>query len=207
MGSRKTKIERRMKTEIYFSPNSNYKKELTFFSYLIHSNKNLIHRHEKYPLPEKLLQCFLNRDEILFALQKDVLLPAKAKGECMKVLKNLPKQIAVINSLTKISVDFVIRKDKQTFYTEFHEKQHRRLSKKTEYSIYNTSFDEIKVPRFVQRFLKDIWRFKYLPNYQIIWWDWFEANPTAKIDLFSRGKKEFHLPGKFSFTNFLKNTK
>ncbi len=196
-----------MKTKIYFSPNSLYKKELAFFSHLLSKNKQLVHVQEKYPLPEKLLHCFLNRDEILSALQKDVLLPAKAKAEFIKVLKALPLEIAVISSLSKISVDFVIKKDKQIFYLEFHEKQHSRLTKKKEYKIYNTAFQELRVPRFVQRFLKDIWRFKYLPNYQIIWWDWFEENPNAKIDLFSKGKKEFHLPGKFSFSNFLKNTK
>lgn len=190
-------------TEIFFSPNQRYRKELAFFSYLMQSGNGLIHIQKKYLLPETFVHHFLNRNEILNAINQDSFLPKKAKSVCEEVVSKLPEQFAVIKHISNISVDFTIRKGKEIYFIEFHEEQHRRLTKKKESSIYTTSFEQIRVPRFVQRLVKDIWRWKYLDNYQIIWSDWFETNPNEKVNLFSNGNKELFIPGKFSFTNFL----
>lgn len=190
-------------TKIFFSPNRSYKRELAFFDNLLRSNSDLVHLKEKYLLPKSFINHFLNRNEILRAINADLLLPAQSKLICREVVSKFPEQFAIINNISKISVDFVIQKGNDVYFIEFHEQQHRRLTKKKEYSIYTTSFEQIRVPRFVQRLLKDIWRWKYLENYQIVWWDWFEANPEENFDLFTRGKKELFIPGKFSFSGFL----
>lgn len=123
---------------------------------------------------------------------------------CIEEMKKLPKELRIAESITKMSVDYVIKNGNEKFYIEFHEKQHRSLSVDRPTPIFSRDLVEYRIPRFLQRFLRDIWRWKYLDNYKIIWFDWFEVNSNTKIDFLSKGKNEYYLSGKFSFDNFYK---
>jgi hypothetical protein len=184
--------------EIYFKPHSSRIQEQIFFRFIIESISEFDHIENNFSLPSSLINELLNRDEIIELLEKDLLLPSKKIKTCIDELKKLPNEIRIAESIAKISVDYVIIDKKEIFYIEFHEKQHRRLSVDRLTPIFSNDLTEYRIPRFHQRLLRDIWRLKNLSNYKIIWWDWFEENPKAKINFLSKGKSEFYLPNKFS---------
>lgn len=121
----------------------------------------------------------------------------------------MPDFVQVAKTIKDVSVDVVILNGAKVRYIEFHEKQHRNLSvnRQTPIFIDSSKDSSILIPRYAQRFLKDIWRYENLNNYQIVWWDWFEHNKLKGIDaLFEneRATKEFSFAGKFNFSDFLK---
>lgn len=190
--------------EIYFKPHSSRIQEQLFFNSIKKSITEANHIKENFSLPKSLISELLKRDEIIALIECDSLLPKKKKNICLDEMKKLPKELRIAESIAKINVDYVITNGNENFYIEFHEKQHRYLSVNRPTPIFSNDLVEYRIPRFVQRFLRDIWRWKYLDNYKIIWFDWFEANPITKIDFTSNGKMELGLAGKFSFEKFLK---
>ena len=69
--------------------------------------------------------------------------------------------------------------------------------------IYDLKGNPIPVPRYLQRFLRDIWRWKFLSNYKIVWFDWFKVNPLFPIqELISDENYEYSLEGMFRIADF-----
>jgi hypothetical protein len=145
----------------------------------------------------------MNTTEIINRLESDEFLPNKRKIEIISILNSIPHDILVIDSLSDISVDFSLEISSKLYFYELHESQHRTLSVKRPSRIYSLEGKVIFVPRFIQRFLRDIWRIKYLPNYKIIWADWFEKNHTNFIFNLNSDFVEYCLPDKFSFSKLL----
>jgi len=67
--------------------------------------------------------------------------------------------------------------------------------------IFDTNGTPILVPRYLVRLLKDIWRWKNLNNYKIIWADWFQLHSSELIDLLEHGKQEYGFENTFQFKN------
>ena len=190
--------------EIYFKPHSSRIPEQKFFNFIRTSLVSANHISEDFALPLNFKDTLLDRDEILTSFETDVLLSAKRKKICISSLIKLPAEIRISESISSLSIDYAIQEKGKTFFIEFHELQHRKLPDDRLKPIFSNDLEEFRVPRCLQRFLRDVWRWKYLDNYKIIWLDWFEQNPKAKIDFTTEGKNEFCLAGKFSFEKFLK---
>ncbi len=190
--------------DIYFRPHSSRIKEQIFFNSIKEAVPEAKHIQENFSLPCSLIGGLLNRNEIIELLESDSLLPSNKIKICIEELKLLPKELCIAKSIANMSVDYVISNGNEKFYIEFHETQHRSLSVNRSTLIFSKDLVEYRIPRFLQRFLRDIWRWKYLDNYKIIWFDWFDANPETIIDLTSKGKSEYYLSNKFSFKDFYK---
>jgi hypothetical protein len=191
---------------IYFKQYSNRKKEIAFFNYLTSNIKEgVIHINYNYNLNKDLINKTLNIDNIVKKVNNYDKFTSQKKGKIINELEKLPKEILVANCIDNVSVDFVIENETSLQLIEFHEKQHKVNSDKRLKPIYGIDNKRYETPRFVQRLLKDIWRFENLENYKIVWWDWFEKNNNY-IDLLNEDKKEYYLYKKFSFEELLTNT-
>lgn len=184
--------------EIYNKINVSRRKEKAFLDYLMSENTDCKHINLDKKLNSSLLNHTVNMVNLISQLRRNTTLSKLKRDRLIQELSKLPEIIRVIKSINSISVDFVLIDGANVQYIEFHEKQHRNLSDKRIKKIFTTDFQEIEVPRYVQRFLKDIWRFENLENYKIVWWDWFERN-TNYNNLLIENKKEYYLEGKFRF--------
>lgn len=186
--------------EIYNKTNISRKKEKAFLDYLMSEIVNCKHINLNKKLNSNLLNSTVNTTNLIKQLGHNTTLTELKRNRLIQELFKLPENIHVIKSMSSISVDFVLIDGKNIQYIEFHEKQHRNMSDNRPKEIYDENLEPIKVPRFVQRFLKDIWRFENLENYKIVWWDWFEKNTNYK-NMITEPNQEYYLEGKFSFQN------
>lgn len=186
--------------EIYSKTKSNQTLEPAFAQWLKKSIPNSVIIRDNYVLQENLKFKSLNTVEITSKIIQSTL-PQKKKDKCVEILSHLPKEIRIIKSINRISVDIAIRSQDKVQLIEFHEDQHRINSDKRLKDIYTISGEPIKVPRYMQRLLRDIWRLKHLNNYKIVWYDWFEKNPN--IDFLETDIKEFALDGKFRISELV----
>lgn len=184
--------------EIYNKTNISRKKEKTFLDYLISENVGCKHIDLDKELNISLLNRTVNTVNLITKLRQNTTLTKLKRNRLIQELSKLPENIRVVKSISSISVDFVLVDGENIQYIEFHEKQHRNMSGKIPKDIYDENLEIIKVPRFVQRFLKDIWRYENLENYKIIWFDWFEQNKDYN-NFLTENKKEYYLGGKFRF--------
>jgi hypothetical protein len=184
--------------EIYNKTNISRKKEKTFLDYLISENVGCKHIDLDKELNISLLNRTVNTVNLITKLRQNTTLTKLKRNRLIQELSKLPENIRVVKSISSISVDFVLVVGENIQYIEFHEKQHRNMSGKIPKDIYDENLEIIKVPRFVQRFLKDIWRYENLENYKIIWFDWFEQNKDYN-NFLTENKKEYYLGGKFRF--------
>jgi hypothetical protein len=191
------------KMEIYYIPNRQQQKEKEFFNYLIQNVPASVHIRRKYPLPSELLAKSINTADIISSLMQVKCISELKKNNCLKELNRLPKQIRIIKSLEDISVDITIKVKNKIHYIEFHESQHRIDSNKRIKYIYDCENNPIPVPRYLQRLLRDIWRWKFLPNYTIVWFDWFKSNNKFPVtELISDVNCEYSFQEKFRISNF-----
>ena len=190
---------------IYFKQYRNRKKEITFFNFLKDNLKNINHFDFNYSLDKELLDREINIEKVIKQVEKYNKFTAQKKEKIITELKKLPNEIMVANCIDNVSVDFVIEQKGNLQLIEFHEKQHKINSDKRLKPVYDLKGKRYETPRFVQRLLKDIWRFENLDNLKIVWWDWFEKNIDYK-NLLNENKKEYCLTNKFSFEELLKNT-
>ena len=161
------------------------------------------HINETYTLSEnEFLNPFIDIRKIEKLLQEDNSLSSQKKSSVLDIIKQLPDRLRVAENNNLVSVDFlIIDKNKRKHYIEFHEIQHRVLSVSRLKPIYDKEYNRFDIPRFVQRFLKDTWRYENLPDYKIVWFDWFSANLNYNIpDLINSDKNEFAKEGQFTFT-------
>ena len=154
------------------------------------------------PLEKSALDMSVLRSDLFKSLSADNLLRAKKRQQCLEALDKLPEKLFVTDCISRISCDFVVLRGQERFYWEFHEKQHRTLSVSRPKSVYGPAIQKFEVPRYLQRLIRDVWRIKALPNFTIVWDDWFAFNRPAFVPSLSKGFHEHYLPGSFSFGTF-----
>lgn len=193
--------------KVYSKPKSNQRQEKLFQEYLLKGFPEMKHINETYTLSEaEFSNPFIDIRKIEKLLQEDNSLPIQKKNSVLAIINQLHDIMRVAENNNLVSVDFlIIDKNNKKHYIEFHELQHRGLKVNRLRPIYDKDYNRIDIPRFVQRFLKDVWRFENLPNYKIIWFDWFSANLHYNThDLLNSDKNEFAKEGQFSFTKLYK---
>ncbi|TVZ13951.1 hypothetical protein [Maribacter sp. MAR_2009_72] len=186
---------------IYNNAKNNQVRELSFLASLIKLFPDAEIIKESYNLPSSLASKTLNVKKLIKTISKNHKLSASKKAKCIHELTLLPEEIKVVRSIAKISVDFVIIYQEKIHFIEFHEQQHKIDSNKTSRKVYSINNDEIIVPRYLQRLLRDIWRIEHLNNYQIVWYDWFEL--TKDKNIFNNSVREFTLEGKFKLSDLV----
>ena len=189
---------------IYYQPHKRRIREAAFVQHLVQTFQQAQIVHGRFNIDPKYLDCFVQKEEIVAKLEVDNLLPNQRRQNCLELLANCPSQIKIALNPNRISFDVVVERDKQIYYWEFHEEQHRNLGVNRLQQIYNAADNEIiLVPRYLQRFIRDIWRVKCFRPYTIVWYDWFAQYQHEYQPELREGFHEFHLPNDFSFRNFL----
>lgn len=90
----------------------------------------------------------------------------------------------------------MIVKDGKPYFIEYHEKQHYKLTDNRLKRVYTLSDEPIYVPRYVQRFLRDIWRIQNLHPLTIVWDDTFLKDGISEFihtenNVFEFGEQRF----------------
>lgn len=192
---------------VHNKPNSNQKSELLFQHKLLSKLSNFTHKNETYQLDKtEFINPFVDVRKVEKAIANSRYISQKKKIALIDILNKLPEKVKAAEKHSLISVDFVLVDENNIkHYIEFHEKQHRDLSVSRLTHVCDEFENRYVIPRFAQRLLKDVWRFENLPNYKIVWFDWFEKNPNYEVEEFlSLGNNEFFIENKFSFWNLLK---
>ena len=189
---------------IYHIPNVRRKKESEFFYFIKKQFPDLIHLRENYYINSDYLNNNLIETEIIInKLKTDLKLPNKRKERCIDILKNLPDKLKIAISSKDLTFDFVIFFDENVYFIEFHENQHRQLKVSRKSYIYDIDDNVYFIPRYLQRLLRDVWRFKFCRPFIIVWFDWFEFNKGKfKLEL-KDGIHEYFIKDEFSFSSFL----
>lgn len=185
--------------KIFFEQRSNRQYENLFFDFLSQLFNDFEHINANYVLSENLLKKYIDIPNVISKIQSYNNLSRLKRGKVVNELDKLPDKILVAKNIKDVSVDFVIQYEEKIQFIEFHEKQHKINSDKRKKPIFDIKLIRHETPRFVQRFLKDYWRWKYLNNYKIVWWDWFLENQDYS-NLLNEDKKEYFMQGNFSFT-------
>jgi len=185
---------------IYSKPRSNQKKELEFRENLLKLFPECIHKEEKCVLNEDLVYCEVNIPYLIKNIESNQYITNYKRKKCIPWLNSLPDEIYVVNNINNISVDVTLTDEHKTYLIEFHEVQHRIDGNCTRSAVYNANEDAIYVPRFIQRLIRDVWRWENLDNYSIVWYDWFKKNKDFKNYL-RPGKYEYALNNKFMISD------
>lgn len=195
-------------TTVYFKQHIKREKEKTFFNFLNSEFPNADHIDNNYPLDEKLLTNFIDIPKTTRLLKNDTKLPSSKRNQTIAALATLPDKVYVARSINEVSVDFTIVINNKVHFIELHEKQHSQLSVSRLTPIRCSNNQRFEIPRFAQRLLKDLWRLENLPNYKIVWWDWFDKNKSTTLiaDILNAEEVEFSVADKFSLSNLLKQT-
>lgn len=159
---------------------------------------------ENYRLEKNQYDSSVIIAPIIESLKNDKYLPKKRAQNCIDVLRQIKlnhERVVVFESESKISFDFTIKTNSDLFFFEFHEDQHKELKVNRQSKIFDIHGNEILVPRYLQRLLKDIWRWKNLSNYKIVWADWFNSSSNLILDLLEKGRIEYGLKDTFQFKN------
>ena len=188
------------KVTIFNNAKSNQKQELLFLSCLNNYFPDSEVIKGNYDLPDSMALGTLSTSTIATKIKENQVLSLSKKDKCISELVKLPDEIKIIRTVAEISVDFTILAKEKVHFIEFHEKQHKIDSNNRLNNVYSINNDVIKVPRYLQRLLRDIWRVKYLDNYKIVWYDWFER---SQEDIFKSTNKEFALDGQFKISDLV----
>ena len=188
--------------EIYHRPNSKRARESAFLSCLCDYYPEAKHKKEDFSFDESCLNCLINKEALVSALRKDCYLPDNRRKDFIEKLSNLPPQLKVATYPSRISFDFVVCKDGQPYFWEFHEEQHRTLQDRRPKKLFKPDGTPICVERGLQRFVRDVWKAQYFRPYTIVWSDWFEANKEIYKPVLRDGFNECAEPKKFSFKRF-----
>lgn len=185
--------------EIYYEPHKKRNREALFVSMLIEKFGITIIHTKRYSLPQK--SEILDLSQVIQTLQNNIM--SKKWLLLTSELKKLPSVIKVSLKTSEISCDVVVVKDEIPHFIEYHEKQHARLSDNRSRHIYDVDGNRISVPRFVQRFLRDIWRLKNLTPFFIVWDDKFQICGLHQFHLESLDGHEYSLDHKNYFSKFM----
>lgn len=189
-------------TVIYHKPHKDRVREAQFFTTLRGYFPNVKVVEQSFSIDRKSLDSLVNTEKLLAWLHADKLMPAAKRRKCLEILKSCPPQLKVALDVSQISFDFVLVQNGQTYYWEFHEEQHRKLTVERIQMVFAPDGSPFHVPRYVQRLVRDVWRTLYFRPYTIVWSDWFAANHGTFRPLLSDGFQEFHKISKFSFGVF-----
>lgn len=182
---------------VIHAPHINRIREARFREALLTSLPGSVLETRCFRPEAKSLSCLVDRDQLLRQLATDTRLPTRRRVSLMDELRNLPEQIRIACNPNQVSFDFAMVKSGKTFLIEFHEEQHRNLKDNRQKKVYSKDEKEFTVPRFVQRFLKDVWRIQTMPNVSIVWFDWFAQYGDRRLKLPVEGFREFSIPGRF----------
>ena len=188
--------------KLYHSFNKSRKKEHEFLAFLQNRIPELEYINKNYRISEKQYNSTIEIAPIIKSLKSDIFLPRKRKLICIETLSRLNhEQVVVFESVNKISFDFTIETKDNLFFYELHENQHKSLSVSRKMKIFDIHGNEILVPRYLVRLLKDICRWQNLKNYKIIWVDWFEQHSNEFINILETGNHELGISNTFLFKN------
>lgn len=176
--------------------------EERFFQRLAAKVSTFRHVDAPYAIDPKLLDVEVETAVLRSALEADIHLPPKRRGRCLDLLATCPEALRVAQRPSDIEPDVVGEVDGTPYRWEFHEHQHRDLSVSRLAPVYSSAGQRIEVPRYFQRLVRDVWSVLAFPNFTIVWWDWFAANPGFSPELRS-GLREHSLPDRFSFFHLL----
>lgn len=188
--------------ELYYQPHASRKREAQFVEHLVRTLPIKVVKESYFPLPDTLTGFTVDIRAIETLVAASLLTPLK-KQRLLAVLAVLPNKVKVVNSMAQMTCDVVIVADGAPYYLEFHEEQHRNLTVARPNHVYTTAEEKIIVPRFAQRFLRDVWRGYYLRPFTVVWSDWFDSNMGSYMPNLSEGYKEYALPGKFMMQDVL----
>jgi hypothetical protein len=164
----------------------------------------LVDKH--FEVPHKALETPINTRELLDWLRTDRRLPPKKRQECIDLTSGLPRWIRIAIGSWQASFDFVVQQGDRCYCWEFHEVQHRNLAVDRPAYVYGQNGRALRVPRFLQRLIRDVWRLKTFPDLTIVWVDWFDAEKDCYKPVLAPGFREYHLPTQFSFREFCRLT-
>ena len=188
--------------KLYHSYHKKRKQEHEFLEFLQNKFPDMNYINKNYRIEDNNYDSSIEIKPIIESLKTDILLPKKRKQICIDTLSELNQErIIVFESANKISFDFTIKSNGNLFFFELHENQHKTLSVSRKTKIFDSNRNPILVPRYLVRLLKDIWRWKNLDNYQIIWADWFQLHSSELVNLLEQGKEEYGFKNKFQFKN------
>lgn len=185
---------------IYFKEHFNRQAEKTFFNYLQKLFREVNHIDENYRLDHAYIDRLILTKKVSDFIIKSNLISDKKKAIAFEALSKLPGKVKVAKDISDLSVDFVIKDRNLLIFLEFHEKQHYRLSDYRLKPIFSSKDERFEIPRFLQRLMKDIWRWENLSNFKIVWHNWFEENQKTVINFRKNKNEEFVLPDKFSIS-------
>lgn len=189
------------RTRIFWTPHKSRHREREFVEFLAPRLRgDLVNQH--FEIDPRSLDCHLDARELIACLEADRCLPAVKRQQCIGALRKLPAWIRVAREPSRISFDVVVERRGHVYYWEFHEEQHRTLAVDRLEPVYGPEGKEFRVPRYLQRLIRDIWRAKTFPDFTIVWSDWFETQRKSYDPSIAYGFREYHLPDKFSFGAF-----
>jgi hypothetical protein len=113
---------------IYHKPHSARQSEASFVHALQHQFPRAIYHAENYPISASYLHKYVQTQQLLAAIDRDDRLPARQRDQCRAILADCPPELQVAHDPSRISFDVVITADDGTYYWEYHEDQHRRLT-------------------------------------------------------------------------------
>lgn len=186
---------------VYHKPHKNQPRENNFALKIAeHLGADLI--EEQYPTKQMHFDNLIDIQLLVDRLSKDTALPVNARNLCLESLRVLPDMVMPAKTPKLVSHDLVIIEDEIESVVEFHEEQHRSLKDRRLKPIFDSALDEYRIPRGLQRLIRDVWRIDSIADYTIVWFDWFEKNNHKFEFSIDRGFREFNLPGSFSFKKF-----
>lgn len=188
--------------ELYYQPHSSRKREAQFVEHLIRTLPITTIHKSYFPLPESLVERAINIRAIERLVPASQLTPLKKKRLLLE-LASLPDEIQIVNAMANMTCDVVIVAEGIQHYLEFHEEQHRNLTSKRQRHVLSVAAGRVTTPRFVQRLLRDVWRFQHMLNFSVVWADWFEANIHDYQPQLVSGNHEFAMNGKFTIASLV----
>jgi hypothetical protein len=195
--------------EIYHRARSNAKYEQLILDYLQHQCAGATFHDKTWHPPAAYLLVAISKNILLNRVSACNELSPNKKQKIRKILKkrSIPDSIRIATEPDAISFDFaIVDKNQVKLLVEVHEKQHRTLSISKPTTIYDKDGWPIKVPRYIQRLIRDIWRFNvartHSINYLVVWFDWLLANNNPIIyPVKMPGQYEFAKSNKFRISD------
>jgi hypothetical protein len=195
-----------VRTVIHHTPREERRGEVAFLAALLRSIPEAELKPNDYIVAASHLDNYVNIDELLTALEDNNLLPRNSKKRCITALEDLRQRTTKIKVALvpeDVTFDFVVERGSVTYYWEFHEIQHRRLTLKKPSPVYSPSNEAFRVPRGLQRLVRDVWRIQNFTPYTIVWWDWFYANQVDYTPTLQDGLQEYAMKGKFTLRQLI----
>lgn len=188
-------------TQLFYQPHAKRVKEHEFGAFLAASLGCPL-RPGAASIDADPASSTISRRDLLTWLHSAVQLPARKREACLRLAGELPQRIAIGPSGRSYGCDFAAVRAHEPFYWEFHERQHRTLSVSRPENLFSPRGEQIEVPRYFQRLVRDLWRIQTCKNLTVVWFDYFYEHATSFRPELAAGYRELSLPTKFSFGRF-----